>query len=312
MKLSQLVNYRNELNALSALPTKKQADLQIEKITYLAENQSLQIEDFANLLQKNRLAVQDSFDKFEQDLDRLKNQLQELIVTSEKPWFQESYRLYEQEMIHESTEYILDRRSIITEETEKFYRSRIVRYNSWKYPAMIIRPGRETFINELLAVDPLYLVDENYDLLVPAMNQFNDQYQRRLRSYTINERQDRPILQKLPDDQFGLVFAYNFFNFRPFEIIRQYFIEIYQKLRPGGMLVITFNDCDRDKGVMLVEQHFCCYTPGYLVRELAQSLGFEVVFSWNDQGPTTWLELKKPGEFETLRGGQALAKILPK
>ena len=145
-----------------------------------------------------------------------------------------------------------------------------------------------------------------------AMSLFNEQYQNRLRTYTINERQDTAVLNKLPDGQFGLVFAYNFFNFKPFEVIKKYFAEIYQKLRPGGIFALTFNDCDRDKGVMLVEQHFCCYTPGYLVRELAQSIGFEIVFSWTDGGPTTWLELRKPGEFESLRGGQALAKVIPK
>jgi hypothetical protein len=177
---------------------------------------------------------------------------------------------------------------------------------------MIIRPGRETFINDLLALDPLYLVDESHDLLQPAMNQFNEQFQQRLRPYTIQERSGEAILGQLPKSQFGLVFAYNFFNFRPFEVLRQYLTEIYQKLKPGGMLVMTFNDCDRAKAVMLVEQHYCCYTPGYLVRELAQSLGYEIAFSWTDQGPTTWLELRKPGEQYSLRGGQALAKIMPK
>jgi SAM-dependent methyltransferase len=215
-------------------------------------------------------------------------------------------------MIHETTEYILDRRPTIAAETEQFYRTRIVRYNDWRHPAMIIRPGRETYINELLATDPLYLVDESHDLLTPAMDLFNEQYQNRLRPYTINERNNDKILEKLPNGQFGLVFAYNFFNFRPFEVIRRYLSEIYEKLRPGGVLAMTFNDCDRAKGVILVEQHFCCYTPGYLVRELEQRLGYEIVFSWTDQGPGTWLELQKPGEFNTLRGGQALAKILPK
>jgi SAM-dependent methyltransferase len=158
----------------------------------------------------------------------------------------------------------------------------------------------------------LYLVDESHDLLQPAVSQFNEQYQQRLRTYAINERSGEEILGGLPNGQFGLVLAYNFFNFRPFEVIRTYLAEIYQKLRPGGMLAMTFNDCDKTKGVMLVEQHFCCYTPGYLVRELAQSLGFQVAFSWSDQGPTTWVELQKPGNFVSLRGGQALAKIIPK
>jgi SAM-dependent methyltransferase len=312
MKLSELVNYRNLLDAMSAVPVKKSADDEMQKITHLVSTQQVQISEFAQRLEQHQQGIHSAFDTFEKELIQLKSELKQLIETTEKPWFNESYRLYEEEMIHETTDYILNRRPNITAETEQFYRTRIVRYNSWQHPAMIIRPGRETYINELLASDPLYLVDESHDLLLPAMSLFNEQYQNRLRTYTINERQDQEILDKLPNGQFGLVFAYNFFNFRPFEVIRKYFAEIYQKLRPGGVLAITFNDCDRDKGVMLVEQHFCCYTPGYLVRELAQSLGFEVVFSWTDQGPTTWLELRKPGEFVSLRGGQALAKVIPK
>jgi len=312
MKLSSLINYQMELDAMSAVPVCKQADIDLEKITYLVGQQSIQLAEHANMLQLRHKEIQQTFDAFETNLNELKSELKQLIETTEKPWFAESYRLYEQEMIHESTEYILNRRPEITSETEQFYRTRIVRYNSWQHPAMIIRPGRETYINELVASDPLYLVDESHDLLRPATEQFNEQYQQRLRTYVVNERSGEEILGKMPNGQFGLVFAYNFFNFRPFEVIRTYLTEIYQKLRPGGILVMTFNDCDRAKGVMLVEQHFCCYTPGYLVRELAQSLGYQVTFSWHDQGPSTWLELQKPGNFVSLRGGQALAKILPK
>jgi SAM-dependent methyltransferase len=312
MKLSDLVNYRCELDAMSTLSLSRHVDINLEKITHLVDNQSVSIEEFAKRLQDKKQNIQQAFDNFEEDLTSLKQELNKLIEITEKPWFAESYRLYEKEMIYETTDYILDRRPNISLETEQFYRTRIVRYNGWQHPAMIIRPGRETYINELLASDPLYLVDESYDLLTPVMSLFNEQYQNRLRPYTINERNSDRILDKLPNGQFGLVFAYNFFNFRPFEVIRKYLTEIYEKLRPGGVLAMTFNDCDRAKGVMLVEQHFCCYTPGYLVKELAQSLGYEIVISWTDQGPGTWLELRKPGEFQSLRGGQALAKIIPK
>jgi len=312
MKLSDLVNYQMELDAMSAVSTRQQADIDLEKITYIVAHESIQLGEHANTLQHKHKEIQQTFDEFETLLNQLKAELKQLIVDTEKPWFAESYRLYEQEMIHESTEYVLNRRPNITDETQQFYSTRIMRYNNWHHPAMIIRPGKEIYINNLLASDPLYLVDESHDLLQPAISQFNPLYQQRLRPYSINERNSNKILYKLPDEQFGIVLAYNFFNFKPFEIIRKYLAEIYQKLRPGGILAMTFNDCDRAKGVMLVERHFCCYTPGYLVRELAQSLGYEVEFSWTDQGPTTWLELRKPGNFISLRGGQALAKIIPK
>jgi SAM-dependent methyltransferase len=312
MKLSDLVNYRAQLDTMSVVSMGQHANSEIEKITHTVSVHGIQVGDFANILQEKKSQIQQAFATFETDLELLKVALDDLIDTTEKPWFQESYRLYEQEMIHETSEYILSRRADIAPETEQFYRTRLQRYNSWHYPTMIIRPGRETYINELVASDPMYLVDENQELLTPCVHQFNEQYRQRLLLYTINERQDQEILAKLPNGQFGLVFAYNFFNFKPFEVIKKYLTEVYQKLRPGGTLAITFNDCDRPKAVMLVEQHFCCYTPGYLVRELAQRIGYEIMFSWTDQGPTTWLELRKPGELTSLRGGQSLARIMPK
>jgi len=312
MRLSELVNYKNLLDTMSAVSTARQADLDLEKITHVVSTADIQLEQFGTVLTQRQTEVVVALDQFESDLMSLKQHLSELITTTEKPWFSESYRLYEHEMLHETAEYILNRRAEISADTEQFYRTRLTRYNGWQHAAMIIRPGHEPFIHELLAADPLYLVDESHDLLEPAVQQFNPQYQQRLRPYTIQERSGEPILQALPKGQFGLIFAYNFFNFKPFEVLRQYLIEIYQKLRPGGVLAMTFNDCDRAKAVMLVEQHYCCYTPGYLVRELAQSLGYEISFSWTDQGPSTWLELRRPGQVSTLRGGQALAKILPK
>ena len=312
MRLSDLVNYLNLLDSMSSTSTLVQTDQNLENITHVVSNSNIQLDQFSALLAQRHTEVIVALNQYESDLEALKQALRKLISTTEKPWFSESYRLYEQEMCNDTAELILSRSPIISKETEEFYRTRLTRYNSWHHAAMIIRPGREPYIHELLASDPLYLVDESHDLLQPAMAQFNDQYQQRLRSYTVPERSGREILDQLPNNQFGLVFAYNFFNFKPFEVLRQYLTEIFQKLRPGGVLVMTFNDCDWAKAVMLVEQHCCTYTPGYLVRELAQRLGYEITFSWNNRGPATWLELSKPGKQHSLRGGQTLAKIIPK
>ena len=75
---------------------------------------------------------------------------------------------------------------------------------------------------------------------------------------------------------------------------------------------MTYNDCDRMPGVVLAESHYACYTPGRLITTLAESIGFDRIYSWHDNGPATFLEIRKPGELESLRGGQSLAKIVPK
>jgi SAM-dependent methyltransferase len=312
MKLSALVRYKNQISAMSTGPAQRSANDELEKIVFEVGSQNIALGNYAQSLAQRQQEISSAFDKFEQELHALKQEIKQLVEQAEKPWFAESYRLFEQEMIYETVDYVLNRRPEITEELKNFYVTRISRYSNWQYPAMIIRPGLEDFIDHMVACDPLYLVDEKYELLDPALKKYNEVYQRRLRPYTVRDRNNDNILEKLPDGQFGLVFAYNFFNFRPFEVIRQWLTEIYSKLRPGGILIMSFNDCDRDKGVMLVEQHFCCYTPGSLILELSQSLGYEKVFSWHNDGPTTWLEMKKPGEMHSLRGGQALAKIMPK
>jgi hypothetical protein len=45
---------------------------------------------------------------------------------------------------------------------------------------------------------------------------------------------------------------------------------------------------------------------------LARSIGYQLVFTWSDDGPSTWVEFQKPGTITSLRAGQALAKVLPK
>jgi hypothetical protein len=312
MKLSDLVNYKNVIDNMSVLSLEKTMQMEISKITNVVESQSIQIQDFAGSLEKKQQQINKSFLEFENELDALKNQLAEQIRIAEKPWLSESYRLYDQEMRNETLADIKFRSPELAPEIEFFYQSRIMRYAGWKHTAMIVRPGFESFVKHLVCCDPLYLVDVNHDFFQPCLNSFNEAYQQRLRTYMVNEREDEKILQRLPNSQFGLILAYNFFNFRPVEVVKQWLTEFYDKMRPGGMLLMTINDCDRAKGVMLVEQHFCCYTSGDMIQKLAQSIGFECEFVWHNDGPSTWIEFRKPGVWSSIRGGQALAKILPK
>jgi hypothetical protein len=312
MKLSDLVAYKTALDKLTARTTHREIELSLGKITHLVDAQSIQLGDFKQQLESQYNTIYSNIDQFEHTLVQLKKEIQTQIELAEKPWFQESYRLYDQEMRNDSVDHILNRRPILTEDTENYLRVRIQNYVDWQHPGMIIRPGIEKFVEDMVGYDPLYLVDQEHDLLVPAFDRFPEEYQRRLRLYTVRENVDSEILDKIPHSQFGFCLAYNFFEFKPFEIVRKYMTEVYQKLKPGGTFIMTFNDCDRDKAVKLAEQRYACYTPGSLVRELATTIGYTQNFSWDNDGPTTWLELRKPGVLTSLRGGQSLAKIIKK
>lgn len=316
MKLSELISFRNRLNEfpleLAKLESRKTLDILMHLISEPAEELT---GSFVDELQANQSDIFYAFEKFEQTVNQIKQHVQERITEQEKHWHIENYKVFEAAKLCETNEQILYGRKTTGEkheralEVESIIHARLSSYADWRYPGMIIRPGDENFINDMVGYDPLYLVDQNYDLLSPCMARFPKAYRNRLRTYIADDWSEDLLLGKIPDNQFGVCLVYNVFNYRPLNMIRRYLEEIYQKLRPGGVVLMTYNDCDQANAVMLVESYAASYTPGYLVRSLAKSIGFTVAQSWNDGGPSVWLELRKPGELTSLRGGQTIAKI---
>lgn len=314
MKLSQLVDYCNQLDQIDLEPHCSNATRHLDGIAHVVRNHEMQVGGHTSNLDSNLNDIKSGIDKFRNTLSSMRDDLQKQIVAQEPAYFQESLRLHEQEMCFETTEYILNRRLSIDSNSDIILRTHLRTYGDWRLPGMIIRPGKETFIEDMVPLDPLYLVDHNQDLLNPSMEQFTIEYRRRLRPYIINDWQwhMHKILDQLPNNQFGLIFAYNYFNYKPMEVIQKYLDEILEKLRPGGVFIMTYNDCDRAHGVALAEQNFMCYTPGSRIRKYAESIGFETVYQHTGQGDLSWVELKRPGEITSIRGGQSLAKIVAK
>ena len=106
--------------------------------------------------------------------------------------------------------------------------------------------------------------------------------------------------------------AWNFFHYKPFEVIKQYLTEMYQKLRPGGVFAFSINDGDLSGGVANAERMFMCYTPGSMILSMAERIGYIIELRHEFDRAMTWIELQRSGQQSSLRGGQALAKIIPK
>jgi hypothetical protein len=78
------------------------------------------------------------------------------------------------------------------------------------------------------------------------------------------------------------------------------------------VIALTYNDCSRPGGARLAENNYASYIPGAMLRSFAESLGYVITYSIDLNQAVTWMELEKPGELTSLRGGQALAKIVAK
>lgn len=313
MKLSQLIAYRNALKDFSVGNIRTDVNMELDKIMHEVDIANISL-SADSLLEQDLADINKAFGKFKQNFDKLQIQVAAQIKEAEQPYFEESYRFYQEEMRKDTVEQILSRKTSMSPESRNLMINRIQYYSDWKYPGMIIRPGQHDFISHMVNFDPLYIVDDNDALLTPSIAHFPEQYQRRVCRCYINEDDSyNNIMLDLPDNQFGICVAFDFFNFKPFEIVKQYLIEIHEKLRPGGTLAMTFNDCDHVAAMILVENYFSCYTPGRMILDLAEDIGYELQYHYHKDGePITWVELRKAGNLETLRGGQTMAKIVRK
>lgn len=312
MKLSSIIAYKNKLDDLTPLDTTPLTHDKLTPLMNIVKDNELQFTNLIDRMNENYRLILDRFDAFDQTIEDIKLEITELIRQKESAYYEESTRLYQQEIANDSAEHILDRRLPMFVEVAEILKLRLKNYGDWHHAGLIIRPGHEDWIQELVAFDPLYLVDQTESLLDPAVLRFNDQYQRRLRTYTLNESLTDPMMPAIPDKQFGFCLVYNFFNYKPIEVIEAYLREIYTKLKPGGTVALTFNDCDRSPGAELFERNFMCYTPGHAVIARIESIGYEIAYNFRTDLSNTWLEIKKPGQLTSIRGGQSLAKILYK
>ena len=311
MKLSDIVYYQNHLDSVNTDAVKHNAMHELDAMRHVVDHGGVKIGNYAELIHDKYSSAVDAVVEMTAVMHNLRDELDLLIEQHTAEYMAESTRMYEQDMCWETNDYILGRKLQIDDNSNIVLRSRLRNYTDWRVPSMIIRPACETFIEDLVPLDPLYIVDHHMDLITPSMAKFNEVYQARLRPYVISEA-DEQILGKLPDGQFGFVFAYNFFNYKPYELLQRYLQELYLKMRAGGAVILTFNDCDRGHGVALTEANFMCYTPKNMIINYAESLGFDLSHDHTGLGDVSWLEFRKPGKVNSLRSAQPLAKIISK
>ena len=312
MKISELAHYRELLESLKPRSLDHAIRSQMDPVIHAVDTHRIKLPEHLQNLQQSRQAVAEHAHDFDLEVDRILQDLLEQIQALEPRYLAQSYQWYEQAKTGDSADYVLNRRFPIADDMKGYVQSRVMAHSDYHYAGMIIRPGLEEWVEHMVACDPLYLIDTNHDLFAPVKVKFNELYQSRLRYYAIKESSDDLMLDVLPDSQFGFCLAYNFFHYKPFEIMRAYLREIYQKLRPGGMLAMTFNDCDRKGAVELAERSFTCYTPGRMVLAICESVGFAIEQNYRIDAAVNWVELRKPGRMTSLRGGQSLAKIVAK
>ena len=178
-----------------------------------------------------------------------------------------------------------------------------------QYPVLEIGCRDGEWTKYLVAGDPLYIAEYTDEFLHNAAHQFTAQYVPRIRQYKIKNNS----ILNLPNEQFGFIFSYNFFNYLSFDSIKQWMKSAHTWLKPGGVIMFNYNNADFGYGAGMAESSVQSYCPMSLLRPMCESIGLE----YHDHQdyvdtlftPMSWIQFKKPGELSTVKLAQALGQI---
>lgn len=320
MKLSELVDYYQQIRSYNIDEMASSLNRGMETLmNAVGDNKVPEAHD------KIRFGDGNYLNQIHQDIDDLRltaasiknnhkfylEQLENAIVDIEQEYLKHSVDLFNNGMKYDEADLILNRKLSIPKDSEEKMRNRLSIYSDWRYPGLCLGPMRTPMIDEMLSSDPLYLCDIDEALINPLVESYNDVYKNRVRPYVIPRYENgKRILRELPSGQFSIIFAGNFFEYIPLDDIRKILTEMKDLLRPGGTIMFTFNDCDNTRNIKLVERNFRTYTPKRLLKKVVTDIGFEVIFSYDANSGFSWMEIKKSGTLETIRGGQSLAQVI--
>ena len=215
------------------------------------------------------------------------------------------------------------------DDIESIIQTRISTYSDWRFPGLQLHcryfkgylgqpnsnyASATARINVMAANDPLYLVSNDIKILQDTITEYAEVYQRRVRLYEVLSRE----LSVLPHAQFGLIVCWDFLNYLPLDAVKWYLDACIRLLRPGGVLIFSYNNCDLERSAQLVDEKQACWATKPLVEDLVTSLGYELItttdLKTNDVMDTwvSWAEVKKSGSLETVKKSQAMGAILSK
>lgn len=310
MKLSRLVEYRNYIANLDLKKIKEKSSKSTNEILNRINEQYADLDNQVNKLDSIQQSIFANVDKFNQNLSDIRSALDKQILSLADHYDQQSRELFEA-MRNDSSDWILQRKKNLSNQDTDFFVKRSTLYSNWTYPTLVFRPAHTPFLSSIVDGFPTYYVDRDLDLINPAVNQFPPEFANRVRSYTVDEyNTQKPLLDKLPKGQYGLVSAFYYFDFKPEYIIKRYLEEVFDLLRPGGAFLLTINDCDYPGSAVLAENNYCCYISGLKFKATATELGYKIITEHHHTNGIHWYELEKPGELTTLKGGQTMAKLI--
>jgi hypothetical protein len=247
-----------------------------------------------NSLKKLDIAKQE----FETTKENLVNAIQHELHIREVQILQNDYITYESKLeLGEAwtDEEAVNLNNFISKEFNNKINSFIQYYTTWKYPSLDANPIDGRYTRIMVGGDPLYVYCERKAVANIVRDKFNEFYaKRRLRIYN--------NLDKFPQNQIGLAVCINCFEYMPLDPIKDIAKKIFNILRPGGVFLISYNNCEERRSLELLSNNFRCYGTKNLMTNMLYGQGYDITDNGTtDDGTWSWMIVQKPGVLKTQR-----------
>ena len=316
MELKDLITYNNLIENIDTAGIEDSIHKSLTQFNNDLNIQDINFDKLKESMFEKQQNILENLSGLHNDLNKFKLEMKQYINTFEQPYHVMSEEIYKTSQQDMHIRYTIAKRNNLLQNDD--IRSKFIgcvrKYIVYTESCLQIAPVLGELTQELVALDPLYLADNETGMFneVKVNKLWDPIYHKRLRYYLIDDEEEDPLHQ-LPKDQLGLIVAVDWFNFKPMRIIEKYLASMMSVLRPGGVAVFTFNNCNYPKAVDKVNEMQYCYTNGNTLRELCKSIGYTILSSYNGEQDitlsTSWLEIQKPGSRTSIRGGQNLGAI---
>lgn len=315
MKISELVRIKEQLVKFKSPTFSTFIESKFKETSIYVDNMlsSFVFGDIKNNLASQLTQLGSHITKTDELIANLIQYVENLIEEQVKEFYRSGYLINGVEFtsetdIHNERQY---RTVICNEDIKQAVITDIRNYTNSKYPALEIGPGDGQWTEYMVAGDPLYIVDVHPEFIESTKSKFPIEYQRRLRSYLLGwNGLPKDDLSILPQNQFSFIFAWQVFDFFPLDKTRLYLEQCFNLLRPGGVMMFSYNNCEFVSAAVFAESGFKSWMTKSLLIKTCQDVGFEILDTKDSVSGNYWIKVKKSGELKTVKLGQAMGEII--
>ena len=188
-----------------------------------------------------------------------------------------------------------------------YVNSRVDAHSDWRKSAMIYHLDRPDRLEEFYSYYPIYVVDRWRENAKRIESKLHPAQSRKFRFY------DTDSLNNFPKESIGFILARNHFSHCSKYRFKKDLTWAAAHLCVGGTLAFNFNNCEHSGSARLFEAEMRSFQLGKDVKSIIASLELEITrWEFLSNSSTTWVEIKRPGNFTSIKRTETLGKILEK